>query len=70
MGIEHLTSRFETSEGFLAFLSELAMFEEPCFGLFDRSLDLGVAMNTEVAVRNEIRNNDSVGCGSRLGGNI
>ena len=46
------------------------MFEEPCFGLLDRSLDLGVAMNTEVAMRNEIRNNDSVGCGSRLGGNI
>jgi hypothetical protein len=66
---ESLTSRFEPSEGVLAFLSELAAVKEPRFRLFDGGLDLGVAVNAEVTVRDEIRNNNSIrGGGSVCGG--
>jgi hypothetical protein len=64
--VEHLTSCFEPSEGVLALLSELAMLEEPRLRLFDGGLDLGVAMNAEVTVRDEIRNINGVRWGGRL----
>jgi hypothetical protein len=66
-GDEHLTSCFEPSEGVLAFLSELAMVKEPRLRLFDGGLNLGIAMDTEVTVRDEIRNNDGVRGGGGLG---
>jgi hypothetical protein len=66
VGAEHLTSCSEPSEGVLAFLPELAMLEEPRLRLFDGGFDLGITMDTEVTVRDEVRNNDSVGCGNSL----
>jgi hypothetical protein len=65
-GAEYITSCFKPPEGVLAFLSELAVLKEPRLRLFDGSLDLGVTMNVEVTVRDEIRNNDSVRSGGGL----
>jgi len=62
-GGEDLTSCFEPSEGVLAFLPELAMLKEPRLRLFDGGLNLRITVDAEVAVRNEIWNNDSVRCG-------
>jgi hypothetical protein len=46
------------------------MLKEPRFRLFDGSLNLGIAMNAEVTVRDKIGNNNSVGCGDGLVGDI
>ena len=65
--VENPTSCFEPLEGVLALLSELAMLEEPRLRLFDGSLNLGIAMNAEVTVRDEIWNNNGVRCGGSVG---
>lgn len=46
------------------------MLKEPRLRLFDGGLNLGVAMDTEVAVRDEVWNNDSIRHGNSLGGNL
>ena len=69
-GAEHRTSSFEPSEGVLASLSKLTMLKEPCLRLFDGGIDLGIAANTEVAVRDEVWNNDSIGCRGSLCGSL
>jgi hypothetical protein len=69
-GAEHLTSCFEPSEGVLALLSELTLLKEPLLGLFDGGLNLGIAMDAKVAMRDEIWNNDSAGYGGSLVGDL
>ena len=68
--VKDLTSRFKPPEGVLALLSEPTMLKEPFFRLLNGSLDFGVTMNTEVAVRDKIWNNNSVGCRGGLDGDF
>ena len=42
------------------------MLKEPRFRLFDGGLNLGIAMDAEVTMRDEIRNNNSIRCGGSL----
>jgi len=43
------------------------VLEEPRLRLFDSGLNLGITMDAEVTVRDEIWNNDGVRCGARVG---
>jgi len=46
------------------------VLKEPCLGLFDSGLNLGIAVDAEITVRDEIRNNDNIRCGGSLGGDL